>query len=72
MSKERNKGYKKVKTVKGNKKSVVINKFRGKGFKKYHTYYYYVKAVGNYGGKKNVKSDIFYTKGFWFSTKKVY
>ncbi|MBQ5676352.1 MAG: fibronectin type III domain-containing protein [Lachnospiraceae bacterium] len=65
------KNFKKVKTVKGNKKSVVLKKFKGKKFKKGPTYHYYVKAVGNYGGKKNAKSDIFYSNSFWFTTKYV-
>lgn len=38
----------------------------------YLTIYYYVKAVGNYGGKKNVKSDIFYINNFRFTTKYIY
>lgn len=64
--------FKKVKTVKANKKSVVLKKFKGKKFKKYTSYYYYVKAVGNYGGKKNVKSEPFYYNSFSIYTKYVY
>lgn len=72
MSTTSNKGYKKIGTVSSKKTSLVVNKFKGKNFQKYKNYYYYVKAVGNYGGKKNAKSDTFYTNYFWFSSRGIY
>ena len=45
---------------------------KGKKLQRYKTYYYYVKAVGTYGGKKNAKSDIFYYNSFWFSSIRIY
>lgn len=69
MSKSSKSGYKKVKTVKSGTRSVVLNSFKGKKFVKWQNYYYYVKAVGTYGKKKNAKSDIPYYKYFYFYTK---
>lgn len=72
MSTSSQKGYKKIKTLKSNKTNLVITKFKGKKLQRYKTYYYYVKAVGTYGGKKNAKSDIFYYNSFWFSSIRIY
>lgn len=72
MSTSAQKGYKKIKTLKSNKTSFVLTKFKGKKLQRYQTYYYYVKAVGTYGGKKNAKSDIFYYNSFWFSSIRIY
>lgn len=63
------KSYKKIKTVSSKKsRNIVVSKFKGKKFKAYQTYYYYVEAVGKYG-KKTAKSDIFWVNSFSFRYK---
>lgn len=59
--------FKKVKTVSAKNTSVILSKFGGKNFEKYHTYYYYVQAQTKVG-KKTKKSDIFYYKSFYIRT----
>ena len=55
ISRNKNKGFKKVKTVKPGK-NVVISKYKGKVIK--NGQIYYIKIVPNL--KNKVKSDIFY------------
>lgn len=59
-STSRNKGYKKVATVKKNKNSVVISKVKGKKLKKYKSYYFQVQAVaGKNKSTRSVYQDVF-------------